>query len=570
MAGALNPADSARLEPAVAMLGAGATGRAIAALRDLIGERPDMAAAHQLLAGALEASGDGVGAEAAWRAALALDPSLAAAAVRLAVRLTARRRPGEAIDILAPFVASAAADIDLLTAYGAALKLEGRHEDAADAYRRAAEIAPASGVAEHNLAGALGDAHRFAESEAATRRAFAKGLDAPETWLVRGRALQGLYEFEEAEEAFRQAIRRRPAYASAHGDLAQLIWMRTENLGEACEALDAALSANPSDAPLALAKAKLLEYTGDKGEAYGALSGPLARGGADPELLVTAALLSMADNPGLALAHAEEAAAVAPGSGPVNAALCQANLALGRAEVAAGIAEGLCRDWPLDQYPVALAATAYRMLGDPRYGALYDYDRLVRVQTIDTPAGWSTLNDYLGELATRLRALQKLRGHPIGQSLRHGAQTGQSLERSNDPVIAAFFTAIDAPIRAYIDVLRGHDDVLGRRVGKGYRFSGAWSVLLRPGGYHVNHLHPMGWISSACHIALPAAVERGHEGWLKFGEPDVRTDPPLGPEHFVKPRAGDLVLFPSYMWHGTVPFGGEEPRLAAAFDVLPE
>ena len=64
-------------------------------------------------------------------------------------------------------------------------------------------------------------------------------------------------------------------------------------------------------------------------------------------------------------------------------------------------------------------------------------------------------------------------------------------------------------------------------------------------------------------------MERGHEGWLKFGEPGVVTNPPLGPEHFVKPKAGDLVLFPSYMWHGTVPFGGDEPRLTVAFDVLP-
>jgi hypothetical protein len=30
-----------------------------------------------------------------------------------------------------------------------------------------------------------------------------------------------------------------------------------------------------------------------------------------------------------------------------------------------------------------------------------------------------------------------------------------------------------------------------------------------------------------------------------------------------------LVLFPSYLWHGTVPFSAGEMRLTAAFDVLP-
>jgi hypothetical protein len=209
------------------------------------------------------------------------------------------------------------------------------------------------------------------------------------------------------------------------------------------------------------------------------------------------------------------------------------------------------------------------MLGDPRYRELYDYERLVRVQTIETPKGWASLDAYLADLAERLTALQRLRGHPIGQSLRGGAQTEQSLAVLDDRVVTPFFTAVDAAIGAYIEALRGHDDELGRRAAGGYRFAGAWSALLRPGGYHTDHLHPLGWISSACHIALPDAVERGHEGWLKFGQPGIPTRPALPPEHFVKPRAGDLVLFPSYMWHGTVPFTGKQPRLAVAFDVLP-
>ena len=46
--------------------------------------------------------------------------------------------------------------------------------------------------------------------------------------------------------------------------------------------------------------------------------------------------------------------------------------------------------------------------------------------------------------------------------------------------------------------------------------------------------------------------------------------PPLGAEHYVRPEPGLLALFPSYMWHGTVPFGGEEPRLTIAFDIVPQ
>ena len=57
-------------------------------------------------------------------------------------------------------------------------------------------------------------------------------------------------------------------------------------------------------------------------------------------------------------------------------------------------------------------------------------------------------------------------------------------------------------------------------------------------------------------------------GWLKFGEPGMPVEDCL-PEHFVEPKPGMLVLFPSYFWHGTVPFEDGGRRLTAAFDAVP-
>ncbi|MFX8381746.1 putative 2OG-Fe(II) oxygenase [Acinetobacter baumannii] len=48
------------------------------------------------------------------------------------------------------------------------------------------------------------------------------------------------------------------------------------------------------------------------------------------------------------------------------------------------------------------------------------------------------------------------------------------------------------------------------------------------------------------------------------------TKPTLEAEHYVKPERGMLVLFPSYMWHGTVPFEGDDRRMTIALDVVPK
>ena len=47
------------------------------------------------------------------------------------------------------------------------------------------------------------------------------------------------------------------------------------------------------------------------------------------------------------------------------------------------------------------------------------------------------------------------------------------------------------------------------------------------------------------------------------------TRPALGPDYFVEPEAGQLVLFPSWMWHGTRPFRSTGSRLTIAFDLVP-
>jgi Flp pilus assembly protein TadD len=557
-----------RLETASRMLREGRRAEAAAALRVLIAMAPRQAEAHRLLGVALGEMSELTGAEAAYRTALSIDPQMARAATGLAEVLLATDRGGDAVEVMAPFVNDQTSNLSLLTYYGLALQASGRGSEAVEVLSRATRAAPNSAVADHNLAGALMTVQNFVEAEGAARRARARGLDAPELWLVWARAVTGQGRLTEGEALYAEAIERRPAFERAVAELAHTVWMRSGDRDATMAVFDRVFARTGPTPELLMQKAALLDTMGDGLMAYETLQGALAIAD-DPAIHLPAAQLVVYWEPQRALDHVQRALNAQPDNPSHVAALCQVNLALGRADQAAVIAEGLWRGQPENQYAIALLATAWRIMGDERYRRLYDYDALVSRCLIDTPDGWSSLESYLSDLRQALTPLHSFRGHMAGQSARHGSQTQQDLTRSADPVISAFFKAIDNPIRRHIRDLGQGGDVLRRRITRAYDFNGIWSIRLRPAGYHADHIHTRGWLSSACHIELPAAVEREPEGWLKFGQPGIPTSPALPPEFYVKPALGQLVLFPSYMWHGTVPFSGNEERMSIAFDVVP-
>jgi hypothetical protein len=96
----------------------------------------------------------------------------------------------------------------------------------------------------------------------------------------------------------------------------------------------------------------------------------------------------------------------------------------------------------------------------------------------------------------------------------------------------------------------------------------SYSIWLRAGGFHINHVHPNAWISSCLYIDLPGSI--GAEaadpaGWLSIGQPPRELGLDLEPVARIRPEQGKLVLFPSMMWHGSVPFRSGE-RLTVVSD----
>ena len=452
------------------------------------------------------------------------------------------------------------------------------HPRTLDVARLRATLAmhPGDRIAWHNLAAAEGDLGHAAEAEVAARRAIALGIEAPETRLVLARALQALRKLDDAESMFKKAIALRPTYADAHRDLAQLIWMRTGNAEAALQRLTRTLRDAPAVADLHLVRSAVLEFAGKLEEALAAAEDGLAQAPNDvPLLRHTAHLCAETGDAVRALSLSEQAALLAPTDPAAQIVVCESLLALGRWAEAEAKAAALSVALPTNQYVAAVRATAWRLMGDVRYSHLCDYDALVARQRLDTPPGFSSLDAFLSELADVLQRLHTFRTHPLNQSVRGGSQLPMQAAELSRPVITALFGAIDVAVQRYIVKLgAGTDPLRLRNTGRG-ALTGAWSVRLTSGGHHADHVHPHGWISSACYIALPPTIGGGNEndhgraGWLRFGRPGFKTSPLLEADHFVKPELGLLVLFPAYMWHGVEPFESDQPRLTVAFDVVP-
>lgn len=575
-------------------------------LMAIVKEHPGYAEAQRLLGGARLALGDTGGAERILRRALKLDPAWSPtlttlgelllgsgrhaeaesylqqaaagnppdprAAAVLARFYNDHRQPSRALAVVAPFCTQDNVSPELAIQHVTALVALGRGKDAIARYRDAIAESPANTAAAQALAVALQAGNRHEEAESVTQRAMQQGQRTAALWYTHARSLTALGEFDRAEAALRDCLKLEPRHIDAQGDLARLVWMRSGDSAASTAEFDRALQTFPDDDALWAAKAAVLQGAGDPRAAWACLAARVERPQVQPALLVRAGLAALEFDPRTALNLADRALRVAAGDAAARTLAAAARLGVGDAEGALSFCEALRAGSPDDQYLIALQTTAWRLLGDERYAQLCDYRNLVVPSRLEAPPPWSSLDAFLSDLGRSLGGLHDALRHPLlFQSLRHGTETTGDLTRSTDPVVDALFRAFDAPIRDYIARMGAGTDPLRRRRRANYRFNGSWSVRLRSQGFHHNHVHPRGWISSACYISLPGAMHdaRDSEGHLTFAEPGILTLPALAAEHEVRPQAGMLVLFPSYFWHGTVPFSGDDTRLTVAFDVVP-
>lgn len=523
----------------------GRAGEAIELCRLALAAAPDNSELVLELTKAQEESGDLPAAESGLRQLLARAPANIQATLNLADLLIRCRRSGEAEASLQRTLADPSASslpsalrAELEHRLAIALKLQRRHAEALSHLESAARAAPHSRPIQLSRALVLQHLQRFDEAAAAYEGLLAQEPLDLETHLHLNELLYRQGQDRRFLQSYDEALRRTPHSALLLTAKGQFL-LQARRGAEAKSSFEAALAVEPAHDSALVGLARSLEMLGDRTAAQTAHEHSVAIHSENADALVAyaACLLRNGSRPA-ALEHAARAVELHPES--------QAALAI----------LGLC----------------HRATRDKREYQLNNYAAFVQVFDLEPPSGYDNMASFNHELSRYLDGLQSDVRENFTQTLRGGTRLYDELFYNGHELVDRLCVRIEDAVRKYLATLRAAPDhPFSSRKSGAFTFAGSWSSRIQNAGYHLNHIHPAGWLSSAYYVAVPEVSDDpvAKQGWLKFGEPTEDFGDAFPPRLMIQPRPGRLVLFPSYFWHGTVPYQSSQCRTSVAFDVLP-
>lgn len=155
----------------------------------------------------------------------------------------------------------------------------------------------------------------------------------------------------------------------------------------------------------------------------------------------------------------------------------------------------------------------------------------------------------------------------LGRSNIGGWHSHPDFLNKPDPAVSSFKTWLNWALRRIINTTAGANTFQGRLSVS------AWATICRTGAYHAPHCHPDSAWSGVYYVDPGTdSPDQPLSGVLEFLDPragvEAVTAPgdPYGEPFRVRPQAGLLVVFPSWLYHWVHPYTGERPRIAISFN----
>ncbi len=223
-------------------------------------------------------------------------------------------------------------------------------------------------------------------------------------------------------------------------------------------------------------------------------------------------------------------------------------------------------------YILALAANGQADLAS----RLTNFSDNVSVMLLPVPPTYVSQQQFNTRLEADIRSHSSLRFEPIGLAARNGYLT-EELRSDRTDAIQAFEQSLMSAIRQYINA-REHDsrDLFLANKPKGDVTINLWATLVNGGGQIETHIHEDSWMSGAYYVRTGHAegqseelgASANSEGYLELGRPHTGMPTPEDQHiHLIRPVEGTLVLFPSFMFHRTIPDCNATDRISIAFDL---
>jgi uncharacterized protein (TIGR02466 family) len=207
-------------------------------------------------------------------------------------------------------------------------------------------------------------------------------------------------------------------------------------------------------------------------------------------------------------------------------------------------------------------------MSDESMNPMVDMARNGQVENVfATPIFWHTLKNCEG-LNSDLRALILEREKSTGSATKSNMGGWQSAPDFFDwkaPAVAA----LERYVRCALDVATVR--VMAPKFVRATFDLHGWGAVNREGHYNTAHVHPMSTWSGVYYVDPGESADDTTEGNIEFAHPAAAATmtffPTLLPSaRLVRPQAGLMLLFPSYLLHAVRIYRGKSPRICVPFN----
>ncbi|PPR35251.1 MAG: TPR repeat-containing protein YrrB [Alphaproteobacteria bacterium MarineAlpha6_Bin4] len=491
-------------------------------------------------------------------------------------------------------------NITCLNIYGVILDSKGQPEEAIKVYQQALQINENSAETHFNMGSILHRQGRGNEARISYEKAISIKPDFLNAYFNLGLIYQNLQDNKKAIESFEKAIELKPDFHEAIGALGTAVQAQGE-LDEAIEYYKKALSIQP-DARNHFNLAAGLRTSGSLDEAIEEFKKSLSFNENNPETLT-----SLGD----ALWHKGE---INEGLDKLNKAVeVQPDHPQANYNLAVFLSDNNELEKALEHFQKAKIfdwqeRSLYCLYKTEKYEQFKtELDNIIKNKKNDSPF-LATLSSHhainfkikdqynfcinplefaahmsikeLSEpdsplLKELLQDIQKEEISKRTQSrLHHGTQSSGNLFKRSEGSFKTLAKLISKAIEDYYKKNKDKDkeSIFVKQFPKNVDFNSSWYVKMQSGGHLDSHIHEEGWVSGSVYLSIPKEKKDPNEGAIELS---LHGDNyPKKHENFPTKtypvKVGDVVFFPSSVFHRTIPFNSKEERICIAFDVKPQ